>query len=98
MYTKEQIILNDFDKYLLSKPFPENPCYVKCNASDRDACCGCSDGSMYEETIKVYKDAGLFEYVIKIDEIRRLKREIANKEKMIADIYKEIPSEIREFV
>lgn len=98
MYTKEQIILNDFDKYLLSKPLPENPCYVKCNATTRATCGGCSDGSMYAETIKVYKDAGVFEYVIKIDEIRRLKREIADKEKMLADKYTEIPPEIREFV
>lgn len=97
MIVKQQIILTDEDKYLLSKPFPENPCYVKCNASDRSACCGCPEGSMYEEAIKPYMDAGIFDYAIKIEEIRRLKGEISNKEKMIENKYKELPPEIREF-
>lgn len=98
MIIEQKIILTDDDNYLLSKPLPENPCFIKCNASDRSACCGCAEGTQYEEAIKPYRDAGILEYAEKIADIHRLKREIFDREKMIENKCKALPVEIREFV
>lgn len=71
---------------LLKKPLPENPCST-CNMGV--ACCGCPDGRMYREKAEPYKNLGVYDIACDL-------RDIAKRQKEIADIKARLPKEIRQ--
>lgn len=98
MIIKQEIILADEDKYLLSKSLPSNPCYDRCDAIDRRSCCGCHLEKEYIEKVKPYKEAGIYEYAQIIGKIKSAKGKICRLQKDIEQLYSELPFEIKEIL
>lgn len=69
---------------LLKTPLPKNPC-ATCNMGV--ACCGCPDGRMYHEKVEPYKKLGVYDIACDL-------RDIAKRQKEIADIKARLPKEI----
>ena len=96
MKTKQQLILTEEDKKLLSQPSPENPCDY-C-LTKRWNCCGCDKQKKYDEMLKPYKDRGLLEYKMIIEEIKKENRKIMWIQGEINSLEAELPKELRCYV
>lgn len=91
--TKEVILhFTEEDKKLLSTPLPDDPC-KKCG--DRYGCCGCIDGTKYNEAKKPYIDNNIFAIAMKLKERSNLQKEKDEIEKKIAEIENELPDFLR---
>lgn len=69
---------------LLKTPLPKNPC-ATCNMGV--ACCGYPDGRMYHKEVEPYKKLGVYDIACDL-------RDIAKRQKEIADIKARLPKEI----
>lgn len=96
MIIKEERILTDEDKILLSQPFPVNPC-IKC-INNPTTCCGCPKKKSYEKNIQQYKDNKIFKYAKMINELKNIDDEIASLLKRKSGIKAKLPSEFIEFI
>lgn len=94
MIIETKIIVTDEDKKLLSQSLPKNPCK---GCRDAGSCCGCPKETEYQSMIKPYKDAGILEYAIIIEDIRRMKGEIKILEMSIDKRYEEFPVELKTY-
>ena len=95
MKVRQEILLTDADKYLLSKPLPPNPCDYKCSPREKFGCCGCPEQREYAKAVKPYDEAGIYEYAEKIRSIGGIEGKIAKKEKKKDKLYNSLPVEIR---
>ena len=84
----EQYIFDDEDRRLLSIEIPDDPC-DKCYLNS-NGCCGCSDGTQYAETTKLYKERNIYDLALKIKRMHKLQKEISDMQKEIDNIVKEI--------
>lgn len=91
-----EIVFSEEDKKLLSQPLPQNPCDY-C-LTKRWSCCGCDKQRSYDEKIKPYKDSGIFEYKMIIDEIKEKKLKIMWTQGKINRLKAELPKELRDYV
>lgn len=91
------IKLDHKDHRLILTKLPDNPCQ-KCDLGI--ACCGCPKGSEYYKLIKPSKDAGVYEYLVKFNNLIKYKHQIADLTKEYTKIMDELisigiePSEI----
>lgn len=89
-----EIVFSEEDKNLLAQPFTMmNPCnYCR---TERWSCCGCDKQKRYDEMLKPYKDKGLLEYKMIIENIREKNREIMWIQGRINSLKAELPKELR---
>lgn len=91
------IKLDPKDHRLILTKLPDNPCQ-KCGIGF--ACCGCPKGSEYDKLLQPYKDAGVYEYLVKFNNLIQYKHQIDNLTKEYTKIMDELiligiePSEI----
>lgn len=53
MNVKVEITREELDRYIqFERIMRENPCYTKCNAVDRAACCGCPSQSEWNKRLE----------------------------------------------
>ena len=84
---------------LLKKQLPQNPC-IKCELNGVPGCCGCQEAIIYENSIKIYKDLGIFDiareiqmardYLNKMEELRKELQLLDTKVMEIQTKYPEI--------
>ena len=84
--TKVETILEDGDKLLIFSKLPEDPC-KSCGSGI--ACCGCPDGTKYQNKIKPYKDHDVLEWAIKSNKYYSLIKQIESLQKEQKEIEKE---------
>lgn len=95
--SKDEIILTDEDKRLLSQALPVNPC-ESCSINTRIACCGCPEETKYTEAIKKYKNAGILEYAKISQSIQTIDHQIKKLNYNKEQLYALLPNEIKEFL
>lgn len=90
MTVKTEAIFTDEDFELLSKKIPTSPC-IKC---DDATCCGCPEERYYNEKIKPYREAGIFEYAETIRKIRNINDDIKTLKRKLNELIDSLPDEI----
>lgn len=99
MLTKTTIILTDEDKYILTnKELPYSPCASRPCGFNSDSCCGCENYTNFKESIKAYKESGLFEYMKKIRTIKEINKKLQTLLSQRAEVFESLPIEVREVV
>lgn len=69
---------------------PPNPC-AKCYDGKHGACCGCLLGRKYDEEVKPYKDAGIYEIAFKVLEASDILKQQKELERKRLALLKDIP-------
>lgn len=87
------VIFTDKDFELLKKELPNNPCKI-CYFSTNGGCCGCHDGTAYENIVKPYKENNILDVALKIKEYNDTLKLINKYEDKLSDIMREIPLEV----
>lgn len=79
------------DRKLLKQLLPKNPC-DSCGAGV--GCCGCPNGRDYEEKVRPYKDANIYDIALTIRKIHDIKQNIRLEEAEIEHLKNSIPKEM----
>ena len=87
-----EILFDKSDLKMLSKPIPDNPCST-CRESF--ACGGCPEAHAYEEEIKPYKDAGIFDYAVKLKNISHTDKQIRELRNQLESDLNTLPEELK---
>lgn len=77
--------LDEEDIELLKKELPDNPCAIKCHGGVI-GCCGCLDAYEYEDTVKIYKDKGIFDIALEIKSVKDNKKRIQELQEKIKEL------------
>ena len=86
----KEVITYQFDEEdieLLKKEILDNPCDVKCHGGFV-CCCGCPDVKKYEDTVKIYKDKGIFDIALEIKSVKDNKKRIQELQEKIKELEK----------
>ena len=84
----KEVVTYQFDEddiKLLKKELPDNPCAVKCNGGFI-GCCGCLDVHKYEDTVKIYKDKGIFDIALEIKSVKDNQKIIQELQEKIKEL------------
>lgn len=80
---------NDIDM-LKNIRIPPNPC-TGCYDGKHGACCGCLLGRKYDEEVKPYKDAGIYEIALKVLEASNILKQQKELERKRLALLRDIP-------
>lgn len=80
--------LDEEDIELLKKEIPDNPCNIKCHGGFI-GCCVCPDICEYADTVKIYKDKGIFNIALEIKRIKENKKQIQQLQEKIKELEEE---------
>ena len=76
------------DRKLLKQLLPKNPC-DGCGVGV--GCCGCQDSRDYEEKVRPYKDANIYDIALTIRKIHDIRQNIKLEENEIEHLKNSIP-------
>ena len=85
-------LFTEEDKELLKMPIPHSPCI---NCSMGFSCYGCQQQHEYNHTVEKYKESGIFQYALNIQQILDKKEKISDLELEIKNTINDFPEEIR---
>lgn len=79
------------DRALLKQLLPKDPCNG-CNLGV--GCCGCPEGYDYEEKVRLYKDANIYDIALTLRKIHDIRQNMKQEEDEIKHLMDSIPEEL----
>ena len=91
MRTIQTVEFTAEDRELLKQLLPKNPCD---GCGFGVGCCGCRESRDYEEKVRPYKDANIYDIALTIRKIHEIKQSIRLEETEIEHLRSRIPKEL----
>lgn len=92
MKIETNLIFDDRDLELLSKPIPLNPCGY---CSMGSGCCGCPEHSKYVHVTEEYQERGILKYAEDLKTVSTYKEQIEKIQDKIDDILYGLPEQVK---
>lgn len=90
-------IFDKTDYSLLENLIPKNPCET-CHPSTRYGCTGCKEKTWYDQKVKQYKDADIFEFAKIIRDMENSIESAKKETKLLRQKYYMLPDGVKENV